>query len=313
MKKCVFLWVTILVLALLYSPSHAALTPFYFVRGSNVADNGGTFLIPPFPYNGVTYSNSGNTGANVWSSEYTETFNGYGGASFTGTGGVDAGNTNVSVDNPYGNPWASGWTSMTYVGFTDATNTPGANVGQQFQATFTQQYYDPDPNPESITVTGLITNLDKIDFDILQTINGEAFTSYSVTGSVSVNENFVNPSSTNSTANIASLALNESTTELTSDPLEIKRGEISGPDAWGYYYDITTTLTINATVENYKLLSWAAEQYELGEDASFQIGTELSPITVTASIETVATPIPSSLLLLISGVAGISLIRRRHS
>lgn len=308
MKKSLLLLVMLLVLPLfLQSPTHAALTPYLNTSGTNIVNYGDLYY--PNYYDGYhTVANRVGTSLTTDKTHsYFDNFedvymsgmnfgpSGHSGVNFSGSVGADSGL------NGDGTIYAKAYAGMTYEGFTGGDeDTPGIEAKQQITTTFTQYYYDPDANPNGTTmqISGLL-DLSDIIFNVLNT--GGVSSIYSISGSVAVNEKAYE------TAGNAAVFLELSPDNLSdSDYIKIKPGTLGS----GYYYEVTTSLTILAVLDNVEVTP-APMTAAAFSGNQFILGDSDNPIMVTASWS--AVPVPSSLLLLFSGVAGISFIRRRRS
>ncbi|NWH04282.1 VPLPA-CTERM sorting domain-containing protein [Desulfobacter latus] len=313
MKKNVFFLVIILVLPLfLQSPAHAALTPYSNASKTNIVNYADLFY-PNFYHGMVTVGNRvGSSVSSENNHSYSDNFEAatFGGNSYpSGHSGVTfSGSATASSGISDGVLYSSAYAGMTYEGFTgSSTDTPGVEAEQQITAQFTQYYTDPVGS--TMQITGSL-DLGEIFFDLLDT---DVFSDYSIRASVTVNEGtFSQSGSTVANVNLASL-------ELSSDNLSESAIISTQPGSFGkegdYYYSVTTSLTIAAILDN----TWIENGAVIADAFSgneFLLGDSENPIMVTASwsdASTTHTPVPSSLLLMISGVAGISFIRRRRA
>lgn len=305
MKKNVFLLVMILVLPLfLQSPVHATLTAYYS-ESSAVVTNYANLYYPNLYGGTVGVGNTVGTTVPVADGhsytaddEFTTMWGqdtGHSGVTFTGTGNAASGISDGVL-------YSSGYTSMTYTGFTgSSTDTPGVAATQKCVATFTQYYVTSVRS--AMEISGSL-DLGTILFDLL---DSDVLSDYSISASVAVNQSTFTSGSTGGNTSIAYL-------ELSADNLSDSAVVTLLPGTLGvagtYYYSVTTTLVIQASLDNHELTSGVVTA-DAFDGSEFIIGDSDNPIMLTAAWSPV--PVPSSLFLLISGAAGISFIRRRRS
>ena len=141
-----------------------------------------------------------------------------------------------------------------------------------------------------------------VNFNTFGDNSGSHYADYQLTGNVSILEFREN---TGGVASSATIALND---QMRND--EIEGFPVFAPQGTGndIYYKIFVGLLLNTEVQNIDYQSWGS----FALDGPFQLGDGIDdPLVLSASISTRAVPIPGTVFLLLSGLGGLTLMRRR--
>ena len=180
-----------------------------------------------------------------------------------------------------------------------AANTVGANIKQGVTASLQKGFVNTGTTAVEYQLNASLAGTEFINFDSFQSA-GYSLAEGSFTASVSILELKNETSGTG----LFGFELTESNT---SDSMNF----IVRPETEGYTYLLTAALGINTEVISYTVGPQGFESSELS--GIFNIGNAGNPLVLTASAGLpVSTPVPPSLFLLISGVAGISFMRYRR-
>lgn len=303
MKKSVSFLVTTILLsfflntaqgAIVFDPPYSTnpyIPPTHPVESYTVFDNGGSFYVP-FPPFIVDNTAPSGTPADI----RTENFMGFG-ANMTlsaAAAGVGIAPETIQV---------SGHATIDYNGVDGvsnlfAANTVGANVKQNLNATFQRQFQNTGTTNVDYQINASLAGTEFIHFDSFA--SGYSFAGYGFTAVARVEE------------------IKHDTSGTALWALELSESTISGSDSFsvrpaseGYEYLFTVALNIQTAVNNYTVGQAGFASSELS--GIFETGTIDNPLVLTASIGPgVPTPVPQSLFLLISGLAGISFMRYRR-
>lgn len=261
-----------------------------------VDNNGGTFY--DLPWSG-SFTSSNISGLNP-SDE--RTFTG-GGASMTLKAAASGGGG--STPNTFE---VSAFAATEYVGEDGVANrflpnSNGVNMDQGVTASIQRRFENTGSSSISSQVTGSLSGTPFIQFNDFN--DGQFLADYTLSVEISVSE--FNTSVTG-VENIYALTLTE---DNLTDFLQF---EIQ-PSSEGYYYQLLSKIRITTEFFTFNFFS----QQFTGLEGPLNVGTEANPLVLTATIGDpdfggmpAPVPVPPSLFLLISGVAGISFMRYRR-
>lgn len=198
-----------------------------------------------------------------------------------------------------------GYTEMNLTGFDPANQ--GVDVDQNVLASVTRRFSVTSPGAYALdaNLSGLV------DFNAFFG-SSNYYSSYSILGEVRIDKYTISAGGT-----ITALAGGDDTAHFLLDPTSRNGSAILAlasmtPTGDDIFYQLVLNLALTTSLDNLdNMYSPVTGMPEF--NGPFHLGTESGPMTLTASIDPhqgTPTPLPGSLLLLLSGVGGVGVIRR---
>ena len=298
MKKVTMTWGFVFLAMILCGPAQAAIEwdPALYDTKYMITSQGGTFVyvIPPF----LAYDNTNNTINDNNNSTVFENF-----GTYPGSATLYAQSSGGTI------PWGSQAQVYADLTYTDgvtanhfAADTYGMEVYQHVTASITRTFTTTGSTPMPVNLMAEFTgalNFDSFNYDYTtHTItNVDTYAYYLLSGEVTITE-FRDGGGT--TQGGCKVKLNN---DIWSGSAEAR----ILPASEDYYYHLSTSLNVDTFVKNKKTANDGFTTFPL--DRNFFIGCDPeNPFTLTATV-----PVPPSLFLLISGLGGLALARRRFS
>lgn len=319
MKKSVFLLLTILILPLFQQTAHASIVFDSSVVENRIITNTVDVIIPQtVPASNVsTDTESGNT--KVVSFEGTSQFSGSdvslndtavsmtttaGGTTDGSTGGSIALSAYTYVDYTDVDGDINAWNTainpdpVNYMGMVYEDSIVAATISQMVSVSVQQTFTNTGDTDVSLMLNAFLTGLDSIPFASFSSSTGNAGANYAINAaSAQVTE--MAPEAGSSAQWFIDL--------LDEDSIE---PIIAHPDSDGYSYLFSASIVLTVDITNLDGMGTFGQNETVALEGNLGLGT----LALNASLTEVpsAVPVPSSLLLLISGLGGISFIRRRR-
>ncbi|WP_320044821.1 VPLPA-CTERM sorting domain-containing protein [uncultured Desulfobacter sp.] len=321
MKKSVFLLLAIIILPFFQQTAHASIVYGSSVTENYLISNSVSTFIPQTVYtqNQTSVNALSDTRAGVFSG--TSSFSGspvsiedtdismtstVGGSVDGSTGGSIALTAYTSVDYTDVDGDTNAWNTainpdpVNYMGMVYNPSIVGATIKQMVSVNVSQTFTNTGDSSVSLLLDGFLDGLDSIDFSTFTSTTGDASAEYTIqTASIEVLEYSPEAAGTSASWSIDLLDA-DSVAQIIS----------VNTAADGYSYQFSTALVITTSITNMDGTSTGTTTYGQVETVALEGNFDIGLLTVNASLSEV--PVPSSLLLLISGVGGITFIRRRR-